>query len=287
MNWSEKLYSPLLSIALVGTVTTFITVILMQKETSIEKSFSTVIVIDDKTNLPPFILPNDSNEQNNRLSQYCNIAKPTEIRNGNPTTYFEIPNNFDETVTFCEELLQYKLFIELAEMQRQKIQTTQGGAGVTSSVYKPFKLTNGKNILLKEYASKLDSIRFSKKASERFAWNYDYLRLPKGTDVSFEKISSSESTGVEKHKIVLYKPYFFKIEITIETFGATGPNSIPTGLQIEPIEAIKTCRTYVFPISLKATFERFTAGNWKTEEFKNWANWVFDNLENKYSDKPR
>lgn len=264
MNWSEKLLSPLLSIALVGTVTTFITVLIMLKESTIEKDLSTVIVIDERTNLPPFISYSDTNEQNNRLSGYNTLANPIEVLNGKQTAYFETPKNFEETIGFCEELLQYKLFKDIVEMQTPKIATTQGLAGVSSTVYKPFKLTTGKNIPLKEYSIELDPIRFSKKARERFNWDHIYFKLPAGTNVSFEKIPSSETSGVEKHKIILQKLYFFKIEITIETFGATGLNSVPLGLQIEPVEAIKTCKTYFFLISLKATFERFTAGNKQT-----------------------
>jgi hypothetical protein len=30
-------------------------------------------------------------------------------------------------------------------------------------------------------------------------------------------------------------------------------------------------------------FEKITGGNWRTEELKNWANWLTDSLEKKYS----
>ncbi len=41
-NWSEKLYSPLISILLAGLVTTFITFLLMSKGETFGKSFTTL-----------------------------------------------------------------------------------------------------------------------------------------------------------------------------------------------------------------------------------------------------
>ena len=52
-NWSEKLYSPLLSLLLAGTVTTFITVLLMLKGQETESQFTTYVVLDSKDYLIP------------------------------------------------------------------------------------------------------------------------------------------------------------------------------------------------------------------------------------------
>src|SRR5713226_287051 len=78
INWSEKLYSPLLSIWLAGLVTTFITVLLMSKGETFGRSFTTFIVVNAETHLPPVLLFNPSSMTGlmGRLSDYLMLAQP-------------------------------------------------------------------------------------------------------------------------------------------------------------------------------------------------------------------
>jgi len=40
----------------------------------------------------------------------------------------------------------------------------------------------------------------------------------------------------------------------------------------------------MYIITLKARFEKITAGNWQTEELKNWSKWLFREIQNRFSD---
>jgi hypothetical protein len=283
LNWSEKLYSPLLSLGLAGTVTTFITVLLMLKGEVTETSFTTLMVINTQTHLPPFLGYSARSELNNRLSSYSSLSNPKVNMNGKEQILFDSPKNDTEEIVFEEELIQYKLFKEIVEMHYERRSMSQGIAGVSSNFHKPFKLSEAEKKPLSALASELAKNRFSNNTMEKFSFDKSFSKLPKDTKIEFKRIPSSEKTGVEKHLIILSKPYYFTIEIIIEAGFATGPNSIPHGLEITP-EAAKICKTAMFTVTMKSNFEKITAGNWRTEELKNWTKWMFKEIENKYSD---
>lgn len=283
LNWSEKLYSPLLSLGLAGTVTTFITVLLMLKGETTETSFTTLMVINTQNHLPPFLGHSETSELNNRLSSYSSLSNPKEIMNGKETVLFDTPKNDTEETVFNEELLQYKIFKDIIEMHYERQSMSQGIAGVSSNVHKPIKLSEKDKKPLKDFENELAKNRFSNNTMEKFSLDTTYSRLPKDTKIEFKRIPTSEKTGVEKHLIILSKPYYFTIEIIIEAGFATGANSVPHGLELTP-EATKLCKTAMFTVTMKSSFEKITAGNWRTEELKNWTKWMFEEIEKKYSD---
>jgi hypothetical protein len=288
MNWNEELYGQWLSGILVGIVTILVTTLLMLKETTIEKKFITYVIVNNHTHLPPLINPSPTNIQQNRLSKYSRLAVPVaHDQDGRETVYFDSPENFDESIIFYEELLQYQLFKEIIEIHQETTgagqQSMEQGVVVTGFIRRPFEVSDYIKIPLKKYIPMLEKNRFSKTSYEEFSLNHSFTRLPEGTKVFFERIPSSESRGVEKHKIILQKRFFFTIEIIIESFGATGGGSLPAGINI-PSQDIENYSTYVFPITLKAKFEQLTAGNWRTEEYKGWVNWIFENIEKDFKD---
>lgn len=285
LNWSEKLYSPLLSLGLAGTVTTFITVLLMLKGEVKETSFTTLIVINTQTHLPPFLDKSSTSKLNNRLSEYNFASSPTGMFNGKEETLFDVPKNYFEEKVFIEELLQYKLFKEIIEIHDHRQSVSSGGiAGIKINEHIQPKLSETDKKTSLDFAGELAKNRFSSNPMEKFEMQMLFPDLPKDTKIEFKRIPDSRSTNVENLLIVLTKPNFFTIEIIIGVSWATGPNSIPTGLEIRP-EVAKLCETALFTITLKSNFEKITAGNWRTEELKNWANWMFSEIEKKYSDK--
>ncbi len=283
MNWGEKLYNPLLSLFLVGAVTTFVTVLLLLKGETIESSFTTLIVIDSQNHLPPFPSPDSSTRNNKHLSTYHKLSSPIVIFQGIEETLFPTPQNNAEEITFYEELLQYVIFRELIDMHYQSQSLSQGVAGVSSSTYNPFKLTETEEKPLIEFESQLSKNRFSKDKIDSSMRDVTFAKLPKGTTVEFTRTPSSENTGVEKHTIILSKPNYFSIEIIIGAGFTTGLNSVPPGLALAS-EIVKFCKTSMFTISIVAKFEKITAGNWRTEELKNWAKWMSKELESRLSE---
>ena len=284
LNWSDKLYNPLLSLGLAGTVTTFITVLLMLKGEHFERSFTTLVVIDSATHLPPFIIPDSTNILSTRLLEYSYLSMHKANVNGTEQSFFNIPENTSEETVFYEELLQYGIFKTIILLQKESHGITMGVQGVKSSVHKPFKLTEFEKKTFRYYLPEVSKNRFSNNFHDQqeLVSNFPFSKLPKDTEIEFKRIPSSEKTGVEKHLIILTKPHYFTIKITIAAgFGAN--NSIPPNLNVNP-EIAKRCNTSMFIITMDADFDKITAGNWKTEELKNWTKWVFDGIEKRYSD---
>jgi hypothetical protein len=87
-----------------------------------------------------------------------------------------------------------------------------------------------------------------------------------------------------QYAVVLEKPLFFQVTFTIEELPrllASGP--LPDGLLIRP-EAVQYCQTYHFRVSMRAVFGKLTSGNYRTEEYKDWANKLFDGISDKIGD---
>lgn len=284
LNWSEKLYNPLLSLGLAGTVTTFITVLLMLKGEHLERSFTTLVVIDSTTHLPPFIIPDSTNVLSTRLYDYNNLSVHKANVNGIEQIYFNIPTNTKEETVFYEELLQYRIFKSIILLQKESHAITQGVQGVKSSIHKPFKLTEFEKKPFRHYLSEVSKNRFSNNFHDQQELTHDFpfSKLPKDTEIEFKRIPSSEKTGVEKHLIIVRKPLYFTMQITIAVSLGVN-NSIPPNLNINS-DIAKRCNTSMFIITMDANFDKITAGNWKTEELKKWIKWLFDGIEKRYSD---
>src|SRR2546425_1648058 len=79
LNWNERLYGPLFSILLGGTVTTFITVLALLKESKVEAASAMFVVWDGKENLPlRYLAPHDAPgpRVHERLRQLADLGRP-------------------------------------------------------------------------------------------------------------------------------------------------------------------------------------------------------------------
>jgi hypothetical protein len=77
---------------------------------------------------------------------------------------------------------------------------------------------------------------------------------------------------------MLDKPMFFRIEFEIEPLLATGAGALPKGLVLTP-EVAARCQTFHFRVTMRATFEKITAGNYRTQDYKDWANELFSGVQ--------
>ena len=58
---------------------------------------------------------------------------------------------------------------------------------------------------------------------------------------------------------------------------------LPPGLALSPELAAHT-QTYQFQVTMHANFDKVTAGNSQTQEYKDWANWLFSGLQDDLKD---
>jgi len=130
--------------------------------------------------------------------------------------------------------------------------------------------------------------RFSDSDLERFKWEHGHLPLPKGTRVTLIHVASSPASGPEKFILRLKKPLFFEMDFVVEPIVTTGTGEppigwLPPGVRLAP-ELAARCETYEFQITMRATFERVTAGNSEAQEYKDWADWLFSRVRDELSD---
>lgn len=280
LNWSEKLYSPLLSLTLAGTVTTFITVLLMLKGSESETAFSTLVVLDSQDYLIP-VSDFPENGLGLAMQEYLFLTHPEFTVDEYNYKAFESPKNDSEATLFNEELIQYAIFKSIINLQNERTTLSTNTIGVSGKINKPFKVSEIEKKPLKSLKDELSKNRFSKAPAENFSIEHSSYTLPKNTSIKFKRIPTSPKSGPEKQLIIISKPYYFVTEISIEaSFGSM--NSSPKDLGLDP-ELSKRCHTYMYIIKIKTNFEKLTAGNWRTEELKNWNEWLISNLEKTYS----
>src|SRR5439155_486947 len=125
--------------------------------------------------------------------------------------------------------------------------------------------------------------RFAQSGSERFLWQHSRLRLPQATRLTLEYVPSSPETGPERHTVRLVKSGFFEVNFEVTPIIATGTGVLPAGLVL-PADQRSHIRTFQYEVRMSADFYRLTAGNWQTEELKNWAKWLFSEVKRSLGD---
>jgi len=282
LNWSEKTITPVLSIFLIGTSTTLATVLVMLKESTVESAFTTSVVFDTAQGAPAMVTPNPNSPKiSSRLSDLVLLGRPAINRDGKTVITIQKPTSLDETFTFCGELLQYQLLLTIEKLQRGgwKVRQTLGAS--TATVSKPMKLSKIQDFPGNAFLHVITSNRFSDSDMERFHWEQGHFPLPRNTIVSL--IHLAPDRGPEKFVVRLKKPLFFQIDFVVEPLAGTGMGVLPAGVTLPP-ELAARCQTYQFQVTMRATFERLTAGNSQTQEYKEWANWLSSRVQDSLAD---
>lgn len=278
LNWSEKTLAPVLSILVVGTATTLAAVLISLKETMIESAFTTSIVFDTADGAPAMIIPDSNSPKvSSRLAEFVRLGRPAINRDGKTIITVQRPTNAEEKFRFCGELLQYRLLRAVQRLQRGGWRVGQLFGASTATVIKPMKLSNIQDYPGTAFLSVVANNRFSESDMERFEWEHGHFPLPKNTSVSL--IHSASSQFILRFK----KPLFFQLDFVVEPLGATGMGVLPSGLTLAP-ELTSRCETYQFQVTMRANFEKLTAGNSQTQEYKDWANWLFLRLRDDLGD---
>ena len=147
----------------------------------------------------------------------------------------------------------------------------------TSTVSLPMRMSSVKPYPKDELYKAIANNRFSNSDMERFHWDHTQLLLPRGTVLSLIHDAPSFG-GAERYTLRLRRPLFYQIDFVVEPFLSTGPGVLPEGVVLSP-ESAAQCQTYQFKVTMEATFEKITSGNYETQEYKDWAGWLFSNLQ--------
>jgi hypothetical protein len=143
----------------------------------------------------------------------------------------------------------------------------------------PIKTSDSVDYSLPELLTAIANNRFSKSDGEDFHWRHVGFPVPRKTKLRLSLASANDGQDA----LVLEKPLFFQVTFTIEALPYLSAGPLPDGLLIRP-EAVQYCQTYHFRISMRAVFDKLTSGNFRTEEYKDWVNKLFDGISDKLSD---
>ena len=281
LNWSQKLYGPLVSIALGGLVTVLITVVALLREERIQDTFATALAFDASTNSLPLVTPDlGSPSVAFRLSEMSMLAAKVPVRE--PQSSVQTLRD-DDLFRYCGELLQYQIVRSLQRFQAGGWVSTQLGAEASAEIRHPARISRTSEYQGEEILRILGGNRFAQSGSERFLWQHSRLRLPQATRLTLEYVPSSPETGPERHTVRLVKSGFFEVTFEVTPIIATGTGVLPAGLVL-PADQRSHIRTFQYEVRMSADFYRLTAGNWQTEELKNWARWLFSEVKKSLGD---
>jgi hypothetical protein len=222
LNWSEKTLAPVLSILLVGTVTTLAAVLVTLKGSTIESAFPTSVVLDINDGAPVFVIPDAANpDVSSRLHEFVMLGRPVANRDGKTVRTVEKPTTEGERFTFVGELLQYRLVHVIEDLQRGGWTAGMTFGASTASVDMALPLSDAENFSNQAVLSALATNRFSNSDMERAHWEHGRFPLPKNARMSLLHVPTSPSTGVEKYIVRLEKPMFFQIDFIVEPLLGT------------------------------------------------------------------
>lgn len=276
LNWSAKIYGPVISILLIGTATTLATLSTLLKESQVESVMTTSIMLDSIDGAPPMFVGPGNTPVSDRHAELGKLGHPA-INNpaGGAAIITSRVNADNEAFTFCGELLQYYVLKSVEKIQRggSKFGFISGAAFAT--VQPALKVSLLEDRPGRDFLPIVAVNRFSNSDTEQWLWQHGHMPLPKGTRLSL--LHEAPTGGnVERHIVRLEKPLFFTIDIVIEPLGGVN-GAVPGGVELQPEVAARS-KTYSYKVTMRAFFNKITAGNWQTEEYKEWADQLFKKL---------
>jgi hypothetical protein len=285
LNWSERTLAPVLSILVVGTATMLAAVLVGLKPSTIESAFTTSVVIDTVSGTPPFLTvdPNKP-EVMDRFSDFLRMGQPAINQDGNTVITIQRPKNDGERFTFCGELIQYYLVRTIQRLQKGGWKAGMVNGVSTAKVTTPMRLSKIQDYPGEIFLSIVATNRFSNSDMEHLEWKHVHFFLPKDTQLKLIHTASSLSDGVEKFIVRLEKPRFFVIDFVVEPLLGTGSGILPKGVSAASGTVTENNQTYQYKVTMLAKFEWITAGNQQTQEYKDWANWLFSGLQERIGD---
>ncbi len=110
VNWSPKVFQPLLSVVFGGVVTAFIALSFILRQTTISERFPVYVVLDQQTSLPPIVLGEHPHSAFDSMSHRANLEEfdPGKFKQREVTF-----KSLDEKFEFYAQLIQYELVVQM------------------------------------------------------------------------------------------------------------------------------------------------------------------------------
>jgi hypothetical protein len=271
VNWSDDMYPRVVSALGAGALTLLVTVLATLKNSREELKFTTTVLFDNSTRRLPILRPDPAHGFSITLERLNDLATATAGQSA--------PQTPDEVFVFLGELLQYRLLVDLRDIQRTgtSVGVMVGSPSLEVRPAQPIVTTSDRIEVAPSEIVGYSSNRFSKSETAEFGWQtMGGVRVPRGTSIHL-----SQRTGPTKHTIELLKRNYFKFEISIEGISGGPPGRLPQGLLLPGSNA----SAYIYDVAMTAEFEKLTAGNWRTAEYKRWVGWLMSEISER--NRPR
>jgi hypothetical protein len=270
LNWSSRLYTPVITALLIGVLTGFVSIASTLKASRISKAFATAAVVYRDQPMAPVVLPRTV-----RAAQRFDFAGLlSQVPHSNPNRA-----SVDDVINVGVEAAQYSVFKLIREIDAGGWASANIG-GVTTPIVRTSSPTRLVAIDARALQSALAATRFADIPTEKFYWQTLTFTAPPGTKVEMYHVPSSPSTGVERRGIRLSKSLFFNIDVTIEPLGLD--SGLLSDVDVSPADQSRA-GTLLFRISGVADFDRLTAGNQRTDDYKRWVEWLLGELSARLS----
>lgn len=258
-NYNDDLKGKLLTGALVGVGTLFVSLYIPLNEVNSAKHFVTLLILD-KNGIP--LLGSETRCDKFRTEEYLNEV-------GSLTLGADAPKNFKEQNELLCELITFKILTDIEKVTTRTISGKQRRTGDGSYRYRqdisvPYPLIDQEHMSTSKWKSIITENRFG----ATLGYNYD------NTKIRMEFPPGVEVFG-NKQRIVFSKKNYFYIEYKIETgMGAASP---PRGIDV--ISADRFKETWGVIVTYNAHFDWLTSNSSKSKEYQKWAEWLFEQVK--------
>jgi hypothetical protein len=267
LNWSERIWFPIITAVSVGLVSAFISLAATLKETTTKDTFITTALVNTN-GFPPMVIANNSPDLNYLTAAAKLIAYNRFInkQTGN------IPNLFDETL----RAEQYYLTRLVSQIQSGGWSVANVEGKTSAKLNEESPLKNPASLSLEKLSVLFKDTPFWKDPMENLWWTVPRFKLPKDTEVFLFHVPSSPETGVEKRGIRFQKKNYFTYEIQLEPI--TSIEGMPRGVELLG-DGQATPTSVFIRVQISARFERMTSENKQTQSNKEWASWLTSRLK--------
>ena len=254
----------------------------------IVKEFTSSVIFGVDDNLP--ILPTFldlSSPLASRIREKCNVARPYEetLTGGQPTLAVEVPNDDDDKFKYGVDALQCKILLDLCRFQRGGwSRSWTAGIGIRHETTTPITPEPINKIAGSRILEILGSNRFSKSASLKFTLSYSEIPFPAGTTVQLDQTGSENKVGPYERAVHIEVPGIVRLVFRVTALAASGTGSLPAGLRVLP-GFERFCRTFSYMVKAEAELTRSGNHDDLIYDFRQWAEWLFAQIEASNGDK--
>lgn len=294
-SFSSKLLSPLMSVAIGGSLTVLVTAMTILKESRSEDRFATSIYFNNNDNLPEIIMPSISSADSRRMQMHMNLSswgRPQKmkagVRDGNTIRgtmelMIKPPANKVEKATYGCELIRYAIIKNLRHLY------------VTDRSYSSpeqpprVEITTPPNVKIREikvaeFLSLVPSSVFKEYDREFNLSGETTMLWPEGLTIN-QDVDTNDEELFNCYKLIIDKKLFFTVTIEIKWFSYFNVSKLPEG-SLDLPKRRGGYQAYYYTVNLKSVFHWVTAANPETENYQRWVKWLFDDIKRSFEDKP-